>query len=116
MHAVVFVDEDDVARYTIKTIDDPRTLNKTVYLRPPDNILSQRQLVEKWENLSGKQLHKSSLSEHDLLSSMKGKLNMHVPNIFIHAHTHTHNLDGFITICVLYIPTRLNLAKRANPL
>ncbi|KAJ7942586.1 Isoflavone reductase-like [Quillaja saponaria] len=27
---VVFVDEDDVAKYTIKTIDDPRTLNKTV--------------------------------------------------------------------------------------
>ncbi|KAK4261519.1 hypothetical protein QN277_004506 [Acacia crassicarpa] len=69
---VVFVDEDDVARYTIKTIDDPRTLNKTVYLRPPDNILSQRQLFEKWEKLSGKQLRKSTLSEHDLLSSMKG--------------------------------------------
>lgn len=102
MHAVVFVDEDDVARYTIKTIDDPRTLNKTVYLRPPDNILSQRQLVEKWENLSGKQLHKSSLSEHDLLSSMKGKLNMHVPNIFIHAHTHTTWMDSLLSAFYTY--------------
>lgn len=97
MHAVVFVDEDDVARYTIKTIDDPRTLNKTVYLRPPDNILSQRQLFEKWEKLSGKQLRKSTLSEHDLLSSMKGKSNMHVPNIM-----YIYNLDGFIDIYVLY--------------
>nr|GEV30820.1 isoflavone reductase homolog [Tanacetum cinerariifolium] len=28
----VFIDEDDVATYTIKTIDDPRMLNKTLYL------------------------------------------------------------------------------------
>ncbi|XP_054808588.1 isoflavone reductase homolog isoform X2 [Prosopis cineraria] len=69
---VVYVDEDDVATYTIKTIDDPRTLNKTVYLRPPDNILSQRELIAKWERLLGRELHKSCLSEHDLLSSMKG--------------------------------------------
>ncbi|KAF7840396.1 isoflavone reductase-like protein [Senna tora] len=53
---VVYMDEDDVATYTIKTIDDPRTLNKTVYLRPQENILSQRELIEKWEKLSGKQL------------------------------------------------------------
>ncbi|XP_054809671.1 isoflavone reductase homolog [Prosopis cineraria] len=68
----VYVDEDDVATYTIKTIDDPRTLNKTVYIRPPDNILSQRQLIHKWEKLLGRELHNSCLSEHDLLSSMKG--------------------------------------------
>ena len=69
---VVFVDEDDVATYTIKAINDPRTLNKTIYIRPPENILSQRELVEKWENLVGKKLEKSSISEHDFLHSMKG--------------------------------------------
>lgn len=69
---VVFMDEDDVATYTIKTIDDPRTLNKTIYLRPPENILTQRELVEKWEKLIGKQLEKSTISEQDFLSSMKG--------------------------------------------
>ncbi|KAI9083924.1 hypothetical protein K1719_017197 [Acacia pycnantha] len=68
----VFVDEDDVATYTIKTIDDPRTLNKTLYIRPPDNILSQRGLIHKWEKLLGRELDKSSLSEHDLLASMEG--------------------------------------------
>lgn len=73
MHAVAFMDEDDVATYTIKTIDDPRTLNKTVYLRPPENILTQRQLIEIWEKLIGKQLEKSSISEQDFLASMKGK-------------------------------------------
>lgn len=72
MYAVVFMDEDDIATYTIKTIDDPRTLNKTVYLRPAENILSQRQLVEMWENLSGKKLEKVHISEEDFLASMKG--------------------------------------------
>lgn len=69
---VVYMDEDDVATYTIKTIDDPRTLNKTIYLRPPENILTQRELIEKWEKLIGKQLEKSTISEQDFLSSMKG--------------------------------------------
>jgi uncharacterized protein YbjT (DUF2867 family) len=70
---VVLMDEDDVATYTIKTIDDPRTLNKTIYLRPPENILTQRELIEKWEKLIGKKLDKSTLSEQDFLSSIKGK-------------------------------------------
>ncbi|KAJ9707436.1 hypothetical protein PVL29_002453 [Vitis rotundifolia] len=68
----IFVDEDDVAAYTIKAIDDPRTLNKTVYIRPPENILSQRQIIEMWEKLTGKKLDKSSISAEDFLASMKG--------------------------------------------
>ncbi|KAJ4728534.1 putative Isoflavone reductase [Melia azedarach] len=31
----IYVDEDDIAMYTMKAIDDPRTLNKTLYIRPP---------------------------------------------------------------------------------
>ncbi|KAK1285605.1 hypothetical protein QJS10_CPB20g01151 [Acorus calamus] len=68
----VFVDEDDIAAYTIKMIDDPRTLNKTIYIRPPENILSQRQVVGLWEKLIKKELHKSSISGEDFLASMKG--------------------------------------------
>lgn len=66
------MDEDDIATYTIKTIDDPRTLNKTVYLRPPENILTQRQLIEKWEKLIGRKLEKNSISGEDFLALMKG--------------------------------------------
>ena len=66
------MDEDDIATYTIKTIDDPRTLNKTIYIRPTENILSQRQIVEIWEKLTGKELEKFSISKEDLLASMKG--------------------------------------------
>lgn len=65
--------EDDVGTYTVKAIDDPRTLNKTIYIRPPENILSQRELVKMWENLSGKELNKHSISAADFLAPMKGR-------------------------------------------
>nr|CAB3461905.1 unnamed protein product [Digitaria exilis] len=68
----IFVDEDDVATYTIKSIDDPRTLNKTIYLRPQENILSQNDVIEKWEKLSGKVLEKIHITADEFLASMKG--------------------------------------------
>lgn len=67
----VWVDEEDVGIYTLKTIDDPCTLNKTVYIRPPQNILSQKELVEKWEHLSGKTLKKTCISVEDFLAGME---------------------------------------------
>ncbi|KAJ6712162.1 PINORESINOL-LARICIRESINOL REDUCTASE-LIKE PROTEIN [Salix purpurea] len=69
----VYMDEDDIATFTIKTIDDPRTLNKTLYMRPPENILSQRKLVEIWEKLSGKELEKIIISGEEFLASMEDK-------------------------------------------
>jgi uncharacterized protein YtpQ (UPF0354 family) len=73
--AVIFLDEEDVGTYTIKSIDDPRTLNKTVYLRPPENILSQNDVIAKWENLSGKVLEKIPIPADEFLASMKGNCN-----------------------------------------
>ena len=66
------MDEDDIATYSIKTIDDPRTLNKTVYIRPLKNILSQREVVQIWEKLIGKELHKTSISDQEFLAITKG--------------------------------------------
>ncbi|KAJ3692549.1 hypothetical protein LUZ60_011644 [Juncus effusus] len=69
----IFLDENDIGTYTIKTIDDPRTLNKTVYFRPKENILSQRELVQEWEKLIGKELEKTSISEQDFLNSISAE-------------------------------------------
>lgn len=71
-HAAIFVDEDDVATYTIKSVDDPRTLNKTIYLRPQENILTQNDVIAKWEKLSGKVLEKIHITANEFLGSMKG--------------------------------------------
>ncbi|XP_023754236.1 isoflavone reductase homolog isoform X2 [Lactuca sativa] len=68
---VVFMDEDDVATYTVKSVDDPRTLHKTLYLRPHENILTHNQLVQKWEKLTDKTLQKVHISAQDFLASMK---------------------------------------------
>ncbi|KAK3139648.1 hypothetical protein QOZ80_5AG0386950 [Eleusine coracana subsp. coracana] len=68
----IFVNEDDVATYTIKCIDDPRTMNKTIYLRPLDNILTQNEVIEKWEKLSGKVLsEKIHITAEEFLAPMK---------------------------------------------
>lgn len=75
---VVFMDEDDVATYTIKTINDPRTLNKTLYLRPPENILSQKQLVEIWEKLNGNKLQQISISAEQFLASIDGNISIYL--------------------------------------
>nr|AFK37287.1 unknown [Lotus japonicus] len=68
----VFMDEDDVATYTIKTIDDPRTLNKTLYMRPPQNVLSQGELIGIWEKLIGKELEKTYIPAEEFLTILKG--------------------------------------------
>lgn len=70
--AAVFMDEDDVATYTIKTIDDPRTLNKTLYMRPPQNVLSQGELIGIWEKLIGKELEKTYIPAEEFLTILKG--------------------------------------------
>ncbi|XP_062204529.1 isoflavone reductase homolog [Phragmites australis] len=68
---VIFVDEDDVGTYTIKCVDDPRTLNKTIYLRPRENILTQNEVIMNWEKLSGKILEKIHIPAEEFLASMK---------------------------------------------
>ncbi|XP_068334282.1 isoflavone reductase homolog [Pyrus communis] len=69
---VTIVDEDDIATYTIKTIDDLRTLNKTLYIRPPENVVTHKELVEMWENVMGRKLQQITISKQDFLASMKG--------------------------------------------
>ncbi|XP_057856174.1 bifunctional pinoresinol-lariciresinol reductase 2 [Cryptomeria japonica] len=69
----IWVDEDDVAIYTIKSAVDPRTVNKAVYIRPPANILSHREVIELWEKKSGNVLQKISVSRDEYLNLMKGE-------------------------------------------
>ncbi|XP_076897516.1 putative pinoresinol-lariciresinol reductase 3 [Bidens hawaiensis] len=67
----VFIKERDVAAFTISTVDDPRTLNKVLYLRPPGNVYSMNELVEIWEQKIGKKLEKIYVSEEELLTKIK---------------------------------------------
>jgi len=53
-------------------VDDPRTLNKILYLRPPHNIYSFNELVALWEKLIGKTVEKTYVPEEKLLKDIEG--------------------------------------------
>ncbi|MCO5580416.1 hypothetical protein L7F22_034282 [Adiantum nelumboides] len=67
----IMVLEEDVGAYTMKAVDDPRTLNKILHIRPLANIVSMNSLVEMWEMMIGKILEKVKLTEEDMASQMQ---------------------------------------------
>lgn len=67
----VFVKEVDVAAFTISAVDDPRTLNKAMYLRPAGNVFSMNELASVWDSKIGKELEKVYVSEEELLTKIK---------------------------------------------
>ncbi|XP_044403993.1 probable pinoresinol-lariciresinol reductase 3 isoform X1 [Triticum aestivum] len=69
--AGIFVEEGDVAKFTVCTIEDPRTLNMTLYLRPPGNIYSLNELVSLWETKINKCLKKIHITEEQLLKNIQ---------------------------------------------
>ncbi|XP_073126084.1 isoflavone reductase-like protein [Henckelia pumila] len=66
----VFNYEHDIGTYTIKAVDDPRTLNKVLYIKPPKNIYSFNDLVSLWENKIGKTLEKEYVPEEQVLKQI----------------------------------------------
>ncbi|XP_021287223.1 isoflavone reductase homolog [Herrania umbratica] len=67
----VFNKEDDIGTFTIKAVDDPRTLNKILYIRPPLNTYSFNDLVSLWEKKIGRTLERSYVSEEQLLKNIQ---------------------------------------------
>ncbi|XP_071912234.1 eugenol synthase 1-like [Coffea arabica] len=68
---VIFNGEHDVGTFTIKTVHDPRTLNKVVYINPPKNRASFNELVAIWEKKIGKTLETEYISEEQLLKNIQ---------------------------------------------
>ncbi|KAF8670728.1 hypothetical protein HU200_050393 [Digitaria exilis] len=58
---VFFVNEKDMAAVAMKAVEDPRTLNKILYLRPPENLCSLDKLFSLWRLKSAKPLRKHIL-------------------------------------------------------
>ncbi|KAB1220652.1 Isoflavone reductase-like protein [Morella rubra] len=67
----IFNTEEDIATYTIRAVDDPRTLNKILYLSLPKNIYSFNELVALWEKKIGKPLEKIYVPEEQILKEIK---------------------------------------------
>ncbi|PNX82166.1 isoflavone reductase-like protein [Trifolium pratense] len=67
----VFNKEEDIGTYTIRAVDDPRTLNKILYIRPPNNIYTFNEVVALWEMKIGKTLQKIYVLEDELLKDIE---------------------------------------------
>ncbi|XP_039069121.1 uncharacterized protein LOC120215519 [Hibiscus syriacus] len=67
----VFNCEDNIGVYTIKAVDDPRTLNKILYIKPPKNTYSFNELVVLWEKMIGKTLEKTYVPEDQFVRQIQ---------------------------------------------
>ncbi|XP_004291865.1 PREDICTED: isoflavone reductase-like protein [Fragaria vesca subsp. vesca] len=90
----IFVDEKDIGTYTIRAVDDPRTLNKVLHLRPPRNFYSFNELVALWEKKIGKPLEKVYHPEQKLLDDIKASP---FPESVILGINHSVFVKGFLT-------------------
>ncbi|KAJ4794235.1 Isoflavone reductase-like protein [Rhynchospora pubera] len=67
----VFLDENDIGTYTIKAVDDPRTLNKVLYFRPPANTVTKNELVSIYEKVTGKKFERIYVTEEEVLKQIQ---------------------------------------------
>ncbi|XP_024030094.1 isoflavone reductase homolog TP7 [Morus notabilis] len=67
----IFNKEEDIGTYTIRAVDDPRTLNKTLYIKPADNTYSFNELVSLWEKKIGKTIEKQHIPEDQVLKNIQ---------------------------------------------
>ncbi|KAL6850200.1 hypothetical protein ACP4OV_020827 [Aristida adscensionis] len=67
----VFVEEGDIATYTVKAAGDPRAANKTLYIRPPANTLSHNELLALWERKTGKAFRRVHVDEDAVLKKIQ---------------------------------------------
>lgn len=81
MLSAIYVNERDVATYVIKAADDPRTINRIMYVTLRENIYSLNQLVALWEKKIGKALERKYVTEEELLAKISSE-NSPVRNIF----------------------------------
>ncbi|KAK2404004.1 leucoanthocyanidin reductase [Trifolium repens] len=63
-----FVDGYDIGKFTMKVIDDERTINKNVHFRPSNNCYSMNELASLWENKIARKIPRVIVSEDDLLA------------------------------------------------
>ncbi|KAF0917571.1 hypothetical protein E2562_020946 [Oryza meyeriana var. granulata] len=70
-HQAMFVNEKDISTLAIKAVNDPRTLNKVLYVRPLVNLCSLDQLVYLWERKIGKNLKKCYVPEEELVKKIQ---------------------------------------------
>ncbi|PQQ09627.1 leucoanthocyanidin reductase [Prunus yedoensis var. nudiflora] len=92
-----FIDGTDIGKFTIKTVDDIRTINKNVHFRPPSNLYDINGLASLWEKKIGRTLPRVTITEDDLLTIAAEN---RIPESIVASFTH----DIFIKGCQINFP------------
>ncbi|GFZ16149.1 hypothetical protein Acr_25g0005580 [Actinidia rufa] len=87
-----FVAGSDIGKFTMKAVDDIRTLNKSVHFRPSCNFLNINELASLWEKKIGRILPRVTVTEDDLLAAAEENI---IPQSIVASFTH----DIFIKGC-----------------
>lgn len=74
MNVVVCNYEKDVAGYTVKTATDPRTENGIIIYRLPKNVITQLDLIARWEKKTGPTMEKTYISEEEIIKLSQCKI------------------------------------------
>lgn len=87
-----FVAGTDIGKFTVKSMDDVRTQNKTVHFRPLCNFLNMNELSSLWEKKIRRSLPRITITEEDLLAAAAENC---IPASIVASFTH----DIFIKGC-----------------
>ncbi|CAN0870477.1 Leucoanthocyanidin reductase [Linum grandiflorum] len=87
-----FVAGPDIGKFTIKTLDDDRTINKSVHFRPDVNCYNMNELALLWEKKIGRSIPRVTVTESDLLAVAAEN---RIPESIVASFTH----DIFIKGC-----------------
>lgn len=66
----IFNDEVDIAKFTLKSVDDPRAANKNLIIRLKENVLTQNEIIALWENKIGHTFEKEIMDKDAVLKSL----------------------------------------------
>lgn len=86
-----------MAKFAVRTIEDPRTLNTALYLRPPENTCSLNELVGLWETKINRCLKRIHITEDQLLKNIHSKLKVLLVKDF-------HDTLVELFLLLLYVP------------
>ncbi|CAN0916096.1 Leucoanthocyanidin reductase [Linum grandiflorum] len=86
-----FVAGTDIGKFTMRAVEDGRTLNKTLHFQPKSNLLNINQLARIWESQLGRDLPRVTITEDDLLSAAR---EMRIPQSVVAALTHDIFING----------------------
>ncbi|CAK8573081.1 unnamed protein product [Lathyrus sativus] len=86
-----FVDGFDIGKFTMKIVDDHRTINKNIHFRPSINCYSMNELASLWENKIARKVPRLVVSENDLLAIAAENI---IPESIVASLTHDIFING----------------------